>query len=202
VNKRPLAVPAALAGGLALSLIALSPAGGHGGSASAKLRGPDGTVAGTVTFRVEHDHTNVRLRLKRTPTVDTARDAFHGFHIHANDDPGNGDGCIAGSPAGDFVAVDGHWKKDGQLHGLHTGDLPSVLIHADGTAELRFTTDRLDLNELEGRAVILHAGPDNFGNVPVGAAADQYTANSPAAGTATSGTGNAGKRIACGLIER
>jgi Cu/Zn superoxide dismutase len=49
--------------------------------------------------------------------------------------------------------------------------------------------------------VILHAGRDNFNNVPKGAAADQYTANSAAAVTATDNTGNAGGRYGCGVLD-
>jgi Cu/Zn superoxide dismutase len=52
--------------------------------------------------------------------------------------------------------------------------------------------------------VILHAGPDNFGNIPVGTAPNQYTPNStdPVTGATvlTANTGNAGNRIACGVI--
>ena len=55
---------------------------------------------------------------------------------------------------------------------------------------------------LRNRVVILHANPDNFGNVPTGPAANQYTANSQAATTATANTGNAGNRVACGVIRR
>ena len=63
-------------------------------------------------------------------------------------------------------------------------------------------TDRFSIDELDGRAVVLHAGPDNFGAVPLGPGPDQYTPNGPAAVDATGKTGNAGKRIACGVIER
>ena len=42
---------------------------------------------------------------------------FHGFHIHANDDPANGKGCIADpaqAPSTWFVSADGHLKAAGQ----------------------------------------------------------------------------------------
>ena len=55
--------------------------------------------------------------------------------------------------------------------------------------------------DLAGKAVIVHAGADNFGNIPLGAALDQYTANDPAAVAKTQNTGNAGDRIACGVIR-
>ena len=78
--------------------------------------------------------------------------------------------------------------------------MPSPLVLADGTATLTFTTERIDTVQLVGRAVILHFGPDNFGNVPVGDAPDRYTPNSPAATDKTAKTGNAGDRVACGVV--
>jgi Cu/Zn superoxide dismutase len=46
----------------------------------------------------------------------------------------------------------------------------------------------------------MHAGADNFGNVPVGAEPDEYTANGQAATDFTNATGNAVARVACGVI--
>ena len=80
--------------------------------------------------------------------------------------------------------------------------MPSPLVLADGSARLKFTTDRLDPATLAGKAVILHAKPDNFGNVPVGDALNQYKPNDPAATDLTARTGNASDRVACGLIRR
>ena len=80
--------------------------------------------------------------------------------------------------------------------------MPSLLVNADGSAEMEFVTGRFEPSAIVGRALIVHAGADNFGNVPVGAEASQYTANSEAATTATKNTGNAGDRLACGVIER
>ena len=130
---------------------------------------------------------------------------FHGFHIHANNVPGNGKGCVADPGEAEatwFLSADGHLSEEGQVHGAHNGDLPSPLVMADGTAILKFTTDRIEPRDLKGTAVILHKDPDNFGNVPVGSAANQYQPNDPAATTATSATGNAGPRMACGLVKR
>jgi Cu/Zn superoxide dismutase len=52
------------------------------------------------------------------------------------------------------------------VHAHHLADLPSVLILPDGTAELRFNTARFNLDDLEGRAVILHAGPGQLRQRP------------------------------------
>lgn len=178
-------------------------AGAHERWAQASLRSADGTRLGSVSFADDHDSdfTAVTIWLRNAAAVE----AFHGIHIHANDTTANGAGCIADptQPSSTwFVSADGHWKKDPtELHGHHAGDLPSVFVNADGTAKLRFVVDKLTPRQVVGRAVILHAGPDNFGNVPVGTGADQYTAGATAVAK-TQATGNAGDRFGCGVIRR
>lgn len=206
LRRRVVALAAAgvLVAGGAIAITATA-GGATGRTGRTELRTPSGTVLGTVKFEVRHDSTAVALTLRDVPSTAAALDAFHGFHIHANDNPANGADCVADPSAASttwFVSADGHWSEAGQTHGGHVGDLPSVLLNADGSAELRFTTARVDIDELARRAVILHAGPDNFGNVPVGAGADQYQPNSAAATTKTAATGNSGDRIACGVIRR
>jgi Cu-Zn family superoxide dismutase len=178
-------------------------ASAHGRWAQATLRSADGTRIGTVEFGGDRhsDATEVTVRLRRASAVE----AFHGMHIHANNDAvTNGDGCIADplQPSSTwFVSADGHWKHDpNELHGNHAGDLPSVFVNRDGTATIEYSIDKLEPEEVVGRAVVLHAGLDNFGNVPVGGAADQYVAGSTALAK-TQGTGNAGDRFACGVIR-
>jgi len=85
-------------------------------------------------------------------------------------------------------------------HGDHTGDLPSVFVNNDSTVSMRFDIDRIAIADLVNRVVILHAKPDNFGNVPVGTADDQYTPGKDALAK-TQATGNASDRIACGVIR-
>jgi Cu-Zn family superoxide dismutase len=170
--------------------------------ASAMLHAANGSPVGSVTFRTRAGRTEVEAKIQLSQGM-TAIDAFHGFHIHANDKPENGTGCVADpnlAPATWFASADGHLTEPGMTHSQHLGDMPSVLVNADGTAEIDFTTSRLTIADLANRAVVLHAGPDNFGNVPVGAGPEQYTANSTAAMDKTAATGNSGDRIACGVI--
>jgi superoxide dismutase, Cu-Zn family len=171
-------------------------------TASTTLTTASGESIGTVRFISLGDKTLVRARLALP--ADQLLEGFHGFHVHANDDPANGVDCIAdpAAPASTwFVSADGHLADVDQTHGAHKGDLPSVLVNSDGTADLVFTTDKVSPADLDNRVVVMHAGPDNFGNVPVGPDAEQYQPNSPAASTKTAKTGNAGDRMACGVVK-
>jgi superoxide dismutase, Cu-Zn family len=171
--------------------------------ARAVLRTADGSALGSVTFRRRGTGTELTAKLTLNPGL-SATDAFHGFHVHANNNPENGSGCLADPsqpPATWFTSADGHLAEAGQKHGHHSGDLPSLLVNADGTAVTEFLTGRVDVADLLGRAVVLHAGADNFADVPTGSLPDQYTANSAAATDRTAATGNAGDRIACGVVE-
>jgi Cu-Zn family superoxide dismutase len=192
-----------VAGGSALviGLVTANIADADNHSASATLATADGLEIGTVEFTTEDGHTDVRVVLEGAPGVD----AFHGFHIHANDDdsetPGNGGGCVATSdPATSFLSADGHYNPTDETHSHHAGDMPVVYVNADGSVETQFTLDGIDAGELDGRVVILHANPDNFANIPLGAEATQYTAGAEAE-AATAKTGNAGPRLACGVIS-
>jgi superoxide dismutase, Cu-Zn family len=194
----------AAASGLGLAAVAATTgsAGAHNQRARVVLRTADRTPVGAVDFvGLGSDRTEVTVRLHGASAVD----AFHGLHIHANDVGDNGDGCIAdvAQPSSTwFVSADGHWKDDpAEIHGHHAGDLPSPFVNADGSATLRFVVDKFTPDEAVGRAVILHAGPDNFANVPVGPNPDQYTPG-PDALAKTQATGNAGDRVACGVIRQ
>lgn len=197
MNTKLLAV--ALGAVLIGGLVSATTAGANTKSAKASLTTADLTKVGNIEFKTERGHTEVRVRLTGVPGVD----AFHGFHIHANDVATNGDGCIADPSAAAstwFVSADGHYNPTGQTHSHHVGDMPVVYVNADGSVETRFRIDKIDPGDLAGKVVILHAGADNFGNIPLGVGATQYTANSADATTATAKTGNAGDRVACGVI--
>jgi Cu-Zn family superoxide dismutase len=102
----------------------------------------------------------------------------HAFHIHQFGDCSAPDGMSAGS----------HYNPEGHQHGLpeaenrHAGDLGNVQADDQGKAHYEITLNNVTIaghkNPIAGRAVIVHAKPDD-GSQPVG---------------------NAGGRIACGVI--
>jgi Cu-Zn family superoxide dismutase len=185
------------------TLLVADQAGARQDTVGTVLRDPTGAAVGAVAFASDGRSTVVTAVLQ--PNRYVRAGAFHGFHVHANNDSSNGTGCLADpdkAPSTWFVSADGHLAQGGQAHGEHDGDMPSPLVLADGTAVLRFTTDRFSAADVAGKAVVLHAQPDNFGNVPTGDAPNQYTPNSPAAVDSVMRTGSAGDRVACGVVRR
>jgi Cu-Zn family superoxide dismutase len=193
-----------IVGAAALIAPTLAPAAqtGDAGSAVAELKLADGSKVGTVEFVGDDGVTSVEVELD-VPDEDTTAPAFHGLHVHANNDPANGEGCEADpeQPADTwFVAVDGHLRSGDEAHGYHTGDLLAIQLDDKGRGHAEFDASRISVDDLDGRAVVLHDDADNFGNVPTGTGPDQYTANAAAATDKTAATGNAGPRLACGVI--
>jgi Cu-Zn family superoxide dismutase len=98
---------------------------------------------------------------------------------------------------GDFLSAGGHVGAGETDHGEHPGDLPSLYVAEDGAGSVTAVTDALtvgDLTDDDGSAIVVHAAPDNFANIPERYApggADEMTRN----------TGDAGGRIACGPVE-
>jgi superoxide dismutase, Cu-Zn family len=132
-------------------------------------------------------------------TVTGLTPGFHGFHIHTT-----GLCVVDAAPAKPFVSANGHFKLDpASTHQNHSGDFPVLLANKDGVATANFKTDRFKIKELfdtDGSAVIIHANPDNYANIPSGAAG--YTAASVDVTNATLATGDAGGRVVCGVVKK
>lgn len=94
------------------------------------------------------------------------------FALHIHE----GDSCCGEG----FPATGGHYNPKGTPHPDHAGDLPPLLV-CDGRAYLAVRTGRFRVSEIIGRTVVIHGGSDDFHSQPAG---------------------NAGAKIACGVICR
>ncbi len=97
----------------------------------------------------------------------------HGFHIHEFGT------CEVGDPENPFQAAGQHWNPDNQPHGNHAGDFP-VLFSNNGKANMSFFTNRFRVPDAIGKSVMIHKNPNDYRTQP---------------------DGDAGKRLACGVIE-
>jgi superoxide dismutase, Cu-Zn family len=200
---------AGIATALALSTggALLASTGGAGGDSElrATLVDVNGHSIGKASLSFEHRRSEVEVRLSLSPSMA----GFHGFHIHS---VGKCEApfTTAGTHLGDNPADPTH------RHRNHAGDLPVLLVNSNGRAEAEFDTDRFQLADLldaDGAAFIIHALPDNYANIPAtdsvtGAArySNPNGVNPPVypntvTDAATLGTGDAGGRIACGVIH-
>ena len=187
-----------LIGGTAMAALLVvaggSPAGAVKPLVAATIHNANGDEIGTIVFSgsgVHAERAEVELAL---PAGAPGLGAYHGLHVHAV-------GTCTG-PA--FTSAGGHWNLTGASHGNHTGDLPSVLVGPDGTASAAFETHRFDVSQLldaDGSAIVLHAGIDNFGNVPIAPGKYQDPDSWYTAPTGTGNTGDAGGRYGCGVFE-
>jgi Cu-Zn family superoxide dismutase len=145
------------------------------------LVGPDGTgkMIGSVTIAESKDG------LVFTPALTGLPAGSHGFHVHENGNCGtnekDGKPVAAGAAGAHF---DPHGAKH---HGApngdgHLGDLPPLLVSANGGADTAVVAPRLKLADVKGKALMVHAGGDNFADAPAP-------------------LGGGGARIACGVIQ-
>jgi Cu-Zn family superoxide dismutase len=146
------------------------------------LVSPEGTgkMIGHVTI------TESKSGLVFTPNLTSLPPGAHGFHVHesASCGPSQKDGKPV--PAG---AAGGHYDPQAARHhgsptgDGHLGDLPPLLVDANGGASTAVTAPRLTkLSDVKGKALMVHAGGDNFADQPAP-------------------LGGGGARIACGVIE-
>jgi len=142
-------------------------------SAVAVLHPTEGnSVEGTVTF------TQVENGIRIVADVTGLEPGQHGFHIHEYGDCTAPDGTSAG----------GHFNPHGVEHGgpddavRHVGDLSNLDAGENGQAEYQRVDTVITfsgMNNILGRAIIIHAGSDDLTSQPTGAA---------------------GSRLACGVI--
>ncbi|KAK6741501.1 hypothetical protein RB195_009388 [Necator americanus] len=129
------------------------------------------------------DLTQIGTLVKLNGTVSGLKPGVHGFHVHEKGDLGNG--CISAG---------GHFNPHKMTHGApddsnrHVGDLGNVITSEHGETVISISDSVVALtgqHNVIGRAIVIHADPDDLGR-----------------GTSelSKTTGNAGARVACGVI--
>lgn len=158
-----------------LLLAAAGAAPAQSPSAEASLSPTQGNRAtGQVRFTQADDGVRVEAR------VTGLAPGGHGFHLHEKGDCSAPDATSAGA----------HFNPTNKAHGQpdkgehHLGDLPMLDANAKGEASLTTVVKGASISDgdkgLVGRAVIVHASPDDYKTQP---------------------TGNSGGRVACGVIQ-
>lgn len=175
--------------------LAMGPAAaGPTDALTAQINGPDGNQVAAATIEFSGGFATVTVQ---TTGPGALAPGPHGLHIHSVGKCEVNSVAPAGGAPGDFLSAGGHFVGTGGTdHPDHAGDLSSLQVRPDGTAMLVTTTSAFTKEQLlaePGTAFIIHDAPDNFANIP----ADRYQ---PAADATTLATGDAGKRVACGVI--
>ena len=146
-------------------------------TARAELKDAGGNTVGEAVL--EQRGEEVRI----TATFTALVSGTHAFHIHE-----------VGTCEPPFESAGGHFNPTGKQHGkdnpqgAHAGDLPNIEVPANGRAKVEATAKGVSLGaaqngllDADGSALVVHEGADDYKSDPAG---------------------NAGKRIACGVIHR
>lgn len=146
--------------------------------AKADLLNSKGQPVGTVKLTEKSNGVQLELQAAQLPP------GLHGFHIHA----------VGQCQAPEFLSAGPHFNPEGKHHGLdnpqghHLGDLPNLNVGPDGKASLKILAPGVNLGEGPnslfhegGTSLVIHARPDDGKTDPAG---------------------NAGPRIACGVITK
>lgn len=129
-------------------------------------------INGRVFFYNLKQGIMVRSEILGLPTAERICDKpIFAFHIHS------GSECT-GNEADRFANTGGHYNPENCPHPYHAGDMPP-LFSVNGRALSAFLTDRFTLHEILGKTIIIHSKVDDFISQP---------------------SGNAGQKIACGVI--
>lgn len=145
------------------------------GGATAQIRTADGRLVGRAFIPVGPNRLEVRVEARGLAP------GRYGVHLHA----------VGRCEGPDFASAGPHWDPTGLQHGRlnprghHRGDLPNLVIGADGSGQLMFVIDgtrgRESLFDTDGATIVIHAAADDERTDP---------------------SGNSGARTACGVLGR
>jgi Cu-Zn family superoxide dismutase len=164
-------------GGIAVAMVAVASAPAVAQGAKAALKDANGKDVGAAELTQTPSGVLIRLSIKDLPSGE------HAFHVHG-----------VGKCEPPFTSAGGHFNPGGKKHGLmameghHAGDMPNLHIPQGGTLVIELVNNAITLDKGKpnsvfqpgGTALIIHAGKDDYKTDP---------------------TGEAGGRIACGVIE-
>ncbi len=137
-----------------------------------------GDIIGLIVFQ------DTSKGLKVMPNLRGLTPGQHGMHVHQNPDcgPKDQDGkMVPGLAAGGHFDPGNTGRHEGPDGEGHLGDLPVLYVGADGNATRSAWAPRLKAADLTGRAIVIHAGGDNYSDEPAK-------------------LGGGGARAACGVV--
>jgi Cu-Zn family superoxide dismutase len=163
-----------------------------------QLKSAEGSVVANATFDFANGYATVTVEAVPNQVLTPG---FHGLHVHSVGKCEANSVAPTGGAAGNFNSAGGHFQAAGHTGYPASGNLTSLEVRPDGTAKLVTTTSSFtaaDLRNSSGSALIIHQDPDNFGNIPTARYTQQN--GTPGPDEETLATGDAGKRVACGVI--
>jgi Cu-Zn family superoxide dismutase len=137
-----------------------------------------GAPIGTVTVKQTKDGIDLVTDLKGLAPGE------HGFHLHEKGscEPADKEGKkVAGQAAGGHWDPEGTKAHKGPMGGGHKGDLPKLVVGADGKLKTKVSVKGLTLADLEGKTLMIHESGDNYSDQP-------------------KPLGGGGARVACGVV--
>lgn len=127
-------------------------------------------VSGVVAFRPAKNGVLVTADICGLPQSNETAGIF-AFHLHEG-------GSCTGTPKDPLADTGGHYHPTDAPHPAHAGDLPP-LFAGEGCAWMAALTTRFTVEEIIGKTAVIHSRADDFTSQPAG---------------------NAGQKIACGVI--